>query len=90
MIILCPDCTGTISAHHPECRHAPVASVPCENEARPMSLRDDINAAINRHSREKASDTPDFILAEYIMGCLDAFDQAVRSREKWYGRRDFV
>ena len=55
-----------------------------------MSLRDDINAAINRHSRENASDTPDFILAEYLVACLDAFDQAVRQREKWYGRRDFV
>lgn len=53
-------------------------------------LEDEIRAAINRHSAENASDTPDYILAEYLTGCLNAFDQAVRLREKHYGRRDFV
>lgn len=53
-------------------------------------LRKAIEAVINSASAENASDTPDFILAEYLIGCLDAFDQAVRQREKWYGRRDFT
>lgn len=50
------------------------------------TLREDIRAAINRHSRESASNTPDFILAEYLLGCLAAFEQAVGARESWYGR----
>lgn len=56
----------------------------------PPTLEQAIRDVINRHSAENASDTPDFILAEYVTGCLDAFNQAVRAREKWYGRRDFV
>jgi len=33
---------------------------------------------------ENASDTPDFILAQYLSDCLAAFDKAVRERERWY------
>jgi hypothetical protein len=41
---------------------------------------------INRYSMENASNTPDFILAQYLAGCLAAFGQAVQQRETWYGR----
>ena len=39
---------------------------------------------INRHSMEKDSDTPDFILARYIQNCLDAYAVATRQRDDWY------
>ncbi len=42
---------------------------------------------INRCSMENGSDTPDFILAEYMAKCLDAFDTAMTLREAWYGRK---
>ena len=45
----------------------------------------ELEQLINRHSVENASDTPEFILAQYIQGCLDAFSLAVRARDKWYG-----
>ncbi len=41
---------------------------------------------INRYSQENGSNTPDFVLAEYLNDCLSAFDKAVNTREKWYGR----
>ena len=41
---------------------------------------------INRHNQENASNTPDFILAQYLAACLAAFNQAVQQRETWYGR----
>jgi len=47
-----------------------------------MELRD----LINRHSMENGSDTPDFILAEFMFRCLLAFDMAVDDRDKWNGR----
>lgn len=50
------------------------------------NLRKDIQDAINRHSAESGSDTPDFILAEYLADCLTAYDRAVCAREKWHGR----
>lgn len=40
---------------------------------------------INRHNRESGSNTPDYILASYLMQCLGAFEQASNAREKWYG-----
>lgn len=45
-----------------------------------------IRYAINYHSKENGSSTPDFILATYLVACLAAFDAAVVNREKWYGR----
>lgn len=46
----------------------------------------ELQSLINKFSMENASNTPDFILAEYMKFCLDAFNQAVQQREKWYGR----
>lgn len=51
-------------------------------------LREDIEEAINRNSAENGSDTPDFILAEYLLACLGAFDHAVNKRELWFGSKD--
>lgn len=51
-----------------------------------MPLANEIRAAINRYSRENVSNTPDFILAEYLMACLVAFESASMRREDWYGR----
>ena len=56
----------------------------------PQSLRDRIRHAINCTSAENESDTPDFILTDYLMASLDAFDAATRCREKWYGREPKV
>ena len=43
-------------------------------------FRRDLAAAINRASRENGSNTPDFILADYLAGCLEIFDRASRHR----------
>jgi len=51
-----------------------------------IGLRKKIERAINCCSAENGSDTPDFILAEYLTDCLTAYDKAVTAREKWYGR----
>ena len=40
---------------------------------------------INAESRENDSNTPDFILSEYMMGCLDVFELASNKREVWFG-----
>ena len=53
----------------------------------PPTLREDIAAAINKHSAENGSNTPDFILANYLVGCLEQFDVAVQAREQWYNRK---
>lgn len=43
----------------------------------------ELEALLNRHSKENDSDTPDFILAEYLIKCLDAYEIAIEKRDKW-------
>jgi hypothetical protein len=43
-----------------------------------------LEALINSESMENGSDTPDFMLAEYLTDCLVAFDKVVKLRDKWY------
>lgn len=52
--------------------------------ARQRALRDDIRDVLNKHSAENGSDTPDFILANYLLGCLAAFDEATELRTAWH------
>lgn len=55
----------------------------------PENLREAVQHYINYFSLENGSDTPDFILAEYLERCLQNFDTTVQAREKWYGRDIF-
>lgn len=49
-------------------------------------FKEELEHLINKHSMENGSDTPDYMLTDYLMGCLDNFNRIVQSREKWYGR----
>lgn len=44
----------------------------------------ELEQLINKHSMENNSNTPDFILAEYLSLCLHAFDKATNQRIKWF------
>ena len=50
------------------------------------SLYQEVREVINKHSIENRSNTPDFILSQYLMACLNAFESAVNQREKWHNR----
>jgi hypothetical protein len=45
-----------------------------------------LEGLLNEHSQENASNTPDFILAEFLEACLAAWNRATLRREEWYGR----
>lgn len=64
---------------------AGTVSIQPDGSVRVTTLLEDIRDAINRHSAENASNTPDFILAEYLEQCLAAFDTAVQRRTEWHG-----
>ena len=49
-------------------------------------LKEEIREILNRNSRENMSDTPDFILAQYLIDCLVAFESAMQTRDSWYGK----
>lgn len=46
----------------------------------------ELAALLNKYNREKDSDTPDYILANYLMECLKTFNNITKQREKWHGR----
>lgn len=48
-------------------------------------FEDEIRAVINKHTMEGRSNTPDYILAEYIGECLHAFENATMRRDAWWG-----
>jgi len=52
--------------------------------AHKIGFRADLERLINCNSKENGSDTPDYILAEYLDNCLVAFDKAVSRRTAGY------
>jgi hypothetical protein len=51
-----------------------------------LKLRVELERLINNFSLENQSDTPDFILAQFLLDSLAAWDRSTRLRETWYGR----
>lgn len=45
---------------------------------------------INKMSLENQSDTPDFIIGEYLADCFVIFNDAVNERTRWYSKSSKV
>lgn len=58
----------------------------CKREGREIpqapenKFRKELAALINTHSLENNSDTPDYVTADFLCNCMDAFDEAVNLR----------
>ena len=44
----------------------------------------DIAQVVNKYSLEQESQTPDYILAEYMLKSLSALNRLMRDRDYWY------
>lgn len=44
----------------------------------------ELEELINKHCIENGSETPDFLLASYLIGCLENWNITIRNRDKWY------
>lgn len=51
-----------------------------------QTFEQELVSLINRHSIENRSNTPDWILGEYLIGCMKAFELTMHLREEYYGR----
>ncbi len=49
-----------------------------------MKFEEELSVLINKHGKENISNTPDFILTQYIMACLTAWNTGIQQRENWY------
>lgn len=74
------DCV--IQAHR---KRVAAGAAPAQEARGPLEFRRDLAAVLNRHSREAESNTPDFILADYLIDCLTVLERATATREAWYG-----
>lgn len=54
-------------------------------QAVPRTLEQDLGALLNRYSQENRSNTPDHLLASYVLKVLDAGNQLVNRRSRWWG-----
>lgn len=57
-----------------------------EVEEQTMNFQEELTSLVNKHSMENGSNTPDFILAQYILDCLYAYNKATRHRDRWYNK----
>ncbi len=48
-------------------------------------LVQELEILLNGYSEENESNTPDFILAKYMLMCLENFNVATIERDRWYG-----
>jgi len=48
----------------------------------------ELAALINKYSLENRSDTPDFILASYLVACMLDYEAAVLKRRQWSEKKD--
>lgn len=44
----------------------------------------DLIAVIDKHGKEKESNTPDYVLAEYLDACLKNFNETIVESRKWH------
>ena len=47
-------------------------------------LKDDLVALLNKYSQDSLANTPDFILADYLLNCLKAFRNASKLNQEWH------
>lgn len=51
-----------------------------------MDLQTEMAYVLNRFSQENQSNTPDFVLAQYLLDCLAAYNRAVKRSSEWHGQ----
>ena len=49
-----------------------------------MTFEKELTSLINKHSIENVSNTPDFVLAQYICLCLTTFRIITEQRDAWH------
>lgn len=57
-----------------------------KTEGRP-TLEQELTSLLNRYSQENGSNTPDYVLAGYLLMSLKAWHEATKKRDRFYGVR---
>ena len=68
-----------------ESNSRPESDIEIDRRRQRSDFRVELESVINKCSMEDGSNTPDSILAMYLVQSLQAFGTAVRNRDHWYG-----
>lgn len=49
-----------------------------------LNFEEELTELINKCCEENKSNTPDFILALFMLACLKAFNRGICDRDTWY------
>ena len=49
-----------------------------------ITFKSELECLLNRYSKENDSNTPDFLLSEYLIDCLEVYNKALKNRDKWF------
>lgn len=60
-----------------------------KNTPRP-GFEKELENLISRYSKDEESNTPDYIIAEFMKNSMDIFHRATKLRDNWYGGRRSV
>lgn len=62
----------------------------CSGYIKREAIIKDLTELINKYSLENDSNTPDFILAEYLFDCLISSTILISSRSIWYNPSGYI
>jgi len=48
-----------------------------------MSFMKELTHLVNKYSKETNSNTPDYLLASYMLKCLNAYEFTITERARW-------
>lgn len=65
-------------------------SLPADQVSERPGFEKELEGLINRYSMEAGSNTPDYILVDYLKNSLENFHRATRLRDNWYGGKRSV
>jgi hypothetical protein len=50
----------------------------------------ELTSVLNKNGMENHSNTPDWVLGDYLVNCLETFFRATRDRDNFYGGRQSI
>lgn len=65
----------------------PEPEAPLDYDSLPVpqqSFREALTELVNSQCREDASNTPDYLLAQFLTGSLEIVEELIRTRDRWY------
>lgn len=54
-----------------------------DNVTATKAVRKELQKLMNVQSVDSALDTPDFVLADYLLNCLTSYESAIREHRRW-------